>query len=69
MNATTTEPEWLTQAEAMGFLRYSDRKWFWKMVRKLRIPFWRVNAKRALFKREAIEAAVAQRTVNAKDIA
>jgi hypothetical protein len=65
----STEHELLTFAEAMAFFRYNDRKAFWRFVRRFRIAFVPINGKRVLFKRTAIDAFLAQRTVNAKGIA
>ena len=53
----------LTAAQVMPLLGYSDRSAFWCAVKAAGIPFIRINARRCLFEESAVRAWLDARTV------
>jgi predicted DNA-binding transcriptional regulator AlpA len=69
MIATTSETHrqvlgrFLKPTEVMQALGYSDRTSFWQFVARNGVPHIRLNQRRILFERDALEAWLASRTV------
>ena len=61
--ASLSETRYLKSGEVMRVLGYSDRPAFWLAVKKSRIPFIRVNARRCLFDEAAVRAFLDSHTV------
>jgi len=64
----TTVAATMTQREAMKLLGYSDRESFWVAIRRLGIPYSKLSERRALFRREDIDAVLKQRQVGTRKV-
>lgn len=53
----------LPTEDAMQLLGYKSGKRFWQCIKRLHIPYTRINQRRALFLRSDIEAVLRQRQV------
>ena len=59
----TAAPNLLKSAEVMAYLGYSNRSSFWQFIKSEGVPYIRMNSRRIMFSRPALNAWLERRAI------